>query len=62
MLQALDKVTGLVVAIVGFSLLGVWADKKFATDPYLTVLGVIVGTIIGFWLFLAKLKNKNTKS
>ncbi len=27
---------------------GWWLDKKFGTDPYLTLLGLIIGAMAGF--------------
>jgi F0F1-type ATP synthase assembly protein I len=36
------------LSIVLFTLGGVWLDSKFATSPWLTLLGVLVGAVGGF--------------
>jgi ATP synthase protein I len=41
--------------IVGF-LGGQWLDQKFATDPYLSVVGLIVGVVAGFLSLYRALK------
>lgn len=36
------------IAIVGCMLLGWWADEKLDTGPWLTLLGLVLGSFIGF--------------
>lgn len=36
------------VAVIGCLLLGHWADGKLGTDPWLALLGIILGSIAGF--------------
>jgi F0F1-type ATP synthase assembly protein I len=35
----------IVIPLVGFMLLGLWADKSFHTLPLFTIIGLIVGLI-----------------
>jgi len=34
------------LTIVGFLVLGLWADKFFETEPFLVIFGLIIGIII----------------
>jgi F0F1-type ATP synthase assembly protein I len=43
--------TTLVVAVGVFSWLGIWLDRKFATSPWLTLLGAALGMTGGFISF-----------
>lgn len=36
-------------AIAGSALAGWWLDGKFATAPWLAVVGVLLGSVVGFW-------------
>lgn len=36
------------MAVIGCLLLGHWADGKLGTDPWLALLGIILGSIAGF--------------
>ena len=36
-------------SIMAGVLIGLGADKLFDTDPVLVVLGVVAGSVIGFW-------------
>ncbi len=38
----------LAIAVIGGMLLGWWLDKKFDTEPWLTLAGIIFGSGIGF--------------
>jgi F0F1-type ATP synthase assembly protein I len=31
------------------TMLGVWLDKRWGTEPVLTLAGVVVGGVAGFW-------------
>lgn len=35
----------IVIPLVGFMLLGLWADKSFHTLPLFTIIGLIIGLI-----------------
>lgn len=37
----------LAAAVIGCLLLGAWADRRFGTDPWLTLLGVFLGSGLG---------------
>lgn len=39
----------LAATVVGGLLLGGWLDKRFDTSPWLTVIGLVVGGIGGFY-------------
>lgn len=36
-------------AVVGCLLLGWWADKKLGTSPWLSMVGLVLGSFAGFW-------------
>ncbi len=38
----------MVIAIFGCLFLGVWLDRKLGTDPYLTLLFLLMGIVAGF--------------
>lgn len=38
----------MVIAIFGCLFLGIWLDRKLGTDPYLTLLFLLMGIVAGF--------------
>lgn len=58
-------------SILLFLFLGMWADRKLGTDPWLLIAGVFVGGAAGFWSMYRRLvveprardreKNERTK-
>jgi ATP synthase protein I len=38
----------MVIAIFGCFFLGVWLDRKLGTDPYLTLIFLLIGIVAGF--------------
>lgn len=42
----------LAASLIGFTLLGLWIDQKFATGPWGTLICVVVGLIGGFYNFI----------
>lgn len=38
----------MVIAIFGSLFLGVWLDRRWGTDPYLTLLFLLLGIVAGF--------------
>lgn len=42
-------------AIIVFAFLGQWLDKRFGTDPWLLLLGVVLGASGGFYSMYRKL-------
>jgi len=51
-----DTTWRMFVPTVGLTLLGLWADKQLATTPWMTVLGVILGSAIAILLVRAQMK------
>ncbi|MDB5176535.1 MAG: hypothetical protein JWN75_203 [Candidatus Saccharibacteria bacterium] len=43
---AADTTWRMFVPIIGIALLGIWADHTFATKPWMTVVGIIIGVVI----------------
>ncbi|MGF1511535.1 MAG: AtpZ/AtpI family protein [Myxococcota bacterium] len=43
----------LAVSIIGCLLLGSWADARLGTDPWLTLLGIFVGSGLGLRAVIA---------
>ena len=39
----------LATSVVGGLLLGGWLDKKWGTSPWLTVVGLLMGSVGGFY-------------
>lgn len=51
-----DTTWRLFVPTIGGTLLGLWADKSWNTTPWLTILGIILGSAIAIALVRAQLK------
>ena len=45
-----DTTWRMFVPSVGFTLLGVWADREFGTKPWLMIVGIVVGFLGAFLL------------
>ena len=39
----------LAATVIGGLFFGSWLDKKFGTDPWLTVIGLVLGSVGGFY-------------
>lgn len=55
----------LAAAVVVFFLIGVWADTRLDTSPWLKLLGLLLGTVGGFVKFfrtIADLERKERKT
>jgi len=50
----------MVIAIFGSLFLGVWLDRKLGTDPYLTLLFLLMGIAAGFWNIVLLIKRAGT--
>lgn len=37
------------ISVVGGLLLGWWLDKRWGTNPYFTLGGLVLGSTAGFW-------------
>ena len=42
----------LAITVTGMAFLGYWLDKKFSTEPLLTVIGSFLGITAGLYNFL----------
>lgn len=51
-----DTTWRLFVPTIGLTLIGVAADNYWDTKPWITVIGIIVGTVLAFGLILQQLK------
>jgi F0F1-type ATP synthase assembly protein I len=49
------------ISIAGGLLLGYWIDKKLGTTPWLTLMGTILGFILGFYHFFKVVLNDRKK-
>jgi ATP synthase protein I len=50
----------MVIAIFGCLFLGVWLDRKLGTDPYLTLLFLLMGIVAGFRNMYLLIKRSGT--
>jgi len=50
----------MVIAIFGCLFLGVWLDRKLGTDPYLTLLFLLMGIVAGFRNMVLLIKRAGT--
>lgn len=51
----------LAATVVGGLLFGSWLDKKFETLPWLTIIGLVIGSIGGFYNLIRILNWKETR-
>lgn len=49
------------IAIAGGLLLGYWIDKKLGTTPWFTLIGTVLGFIVGFYHFFKVVLNDRKK-
>lgn len=54
-----DTTWRLFIPSIGGTLLGLWVDKSVETTPLFTVIGVLVGSLIAFWLVYIQIKKSN---
>jgi len=59
---AADTTWRMFVPMVGFTLLGVWADRHFGSKPWLMVIGIVVGVIGAILLIRNQLQSTRNKS
>jgi F0F1-type ATP synthase assembly protein I len=51
----------LVISVVLGSYAGSWGDKKLGTDPWLMILGIVLGTAAGFYNLFRLVSKKEQK-
>ncbi len=51
----------LAATVIGGLLFGSWLDKKFGTDPWLTLVGILLGAIGGFYNLIRLLTWKQSR-
>ena len=42
----------LLAAVIGFTFIGYWIDRKYATGPWGVVIGAVLGIVGGLYNFL----------
>lgn len=57
---AADTTWRMFVPVLGLTALGVWGDRSFGTKPWLTVVGLAIGTAIAALLVRNQLKKDVT--
>ena len=53
---AADTTWRMFVPIIGGTILGVWVDNTYATKPWATIAGVVIGVVIAALLVRNQLK------
>ena len=48
----------LAISVVAGLYLGKWGDKKLGTDPWLMILGVALGAVVGFYNLIKLMPKK----
>lgn len=48
-------------SLVGLTLVGWWADRRFGTAPWLLVGGAVLGMVVGFYAFFKAVMVLNKK-
>lgn len=56
-----DTTWRMFVPVIGLAALGVWGDRSFDTKPWLTIAGLVAGTIIAALLIRQQLRKEPTK-
>ena len=51
----------LAATVIGGLLAGSWLDKKIGTGPWLTIAGIVIGSIGGFYNLIRILNWKGTR-
>lgn len=51
----------LVISVVLGLYAGTWGDKKLGTDPWLMILGIVLGTAAGFYNLVRIVSRKGQK-
>ena len=46
------------VPTIGLTIAGVWGDNTFATKPWLTGLGIVLGAGVAGWLVRQQMRQK----
>lgn len=56
-LQFLDTTWRIAVPVTIFASLGILADRRFGSKPWLTLLGMVIGFAVAGWLIKRQLDN-----
>ncbi len=54
-----DTTWRMFIPTIGFTLLGVWTDRSFHSQPIGLTIGVIIGGFAAFWLIRKQLRTVN---
>lgn len=55
-----DTTWRMFVPVIGLTALGIWGDRSFETKPWLTIIGLAIGTTIASLLVRKQLKKDVT--
>jgi Putative F0F1-ATPase subunit Ca2+/Mg2+ transporter len=56
-----DTTWRMFVPVIGLTALGIWGDRSFETKPWLTIVGLAIGTGLAALLVRQQLKKDPTK-
>lgn len=57
-----DTTWRMFIPIIGLALGGVWIDRTYGTKPFITIIGIIVGTAIAAYLVRLQFKKELPKA
>lgn len=57
-----DTTWRMFIPIIGLALAGVWIDRTYGTKPFVTIIGIIVGTAIAAYLVRLQFKKELPKA
>ncbi|HJQ20682.1 MAG TPA: AtpZ/AtpI family protein [Gemmatimonadaceae bacterium] len=47
------------ITVVLFSLAGVWLDRRLGSSPWLTIVMVFTGAVLGFWSMYRRITTRS---
>lgn len=57
-----DTTWRMFIPIIGLTVGGVWVDRTYGTKPFVTIIGIIVGTAIAAYLVRLQFKKELPKA
>jgi ATP synthase protein I len=49
----------LAISVIACFLAGIWADGKLGTEPWLAIVGLVIGMGAGFWILFKAVRAAN---